>query len=275
MGFVKTDSILDKILAHKQEELRREFYDMGGPLDGGPAWQAQVRHYAESAPPARDFAAALRRDTVALIAEAKKASPSKGVLLPDFDPVRLGMVYADNGAAAVSVLTDEHFFQGHLSYLRDVRAVVPIPVLRKDFIIDPHQVNAARASLADAVLLIAAALEDSQMADLHAQITDLGMAALVEVHDEREAERALKLDASLIGINNRNLRTFKVDLNTTARLAKMMPDSVTLVAESGIQSAQDVRFMGQQGADAVLVGEALVTAVDTAATVRDFSAQPR
>lgn len=275
MGYVKTDTILDKILAHKQEALQRIFYEEGGPLDGGTAWYAQVQHYAAQAAPARDFTTALRRDAVALIAEVKKASPSKGVLIQNFDAAELGTTYAQNGAAAISVLTDERFFQGHLRDLRDVKAVVDVPVLRKDFIIDPYQVYEARASGADAVLLIVAALEDGQLADLHRLTGELGMAALVEVHDEHEVERALRLGAALIGINNRDLRTFQVDLNTTARLAGLIPGDVTLVAESGIHTPDDVRRMGSYGAHAVLVGESLVKADNIADKVRAFVGSPR
>ncbi|MFW5691097.1 MAG: indole-3-glycerol phosphate synthase TrpC [Chloroflexota bacterium] len=277
MKFVNTDTILDKILAHKREELLREFYEEGGPLDGGTAWRAQVAHYAQQAAPPRDFLAALQKATVALIAEVKKASPSKGVLIEDFDPVRIGTTYAEHGAAAISVLTDEQFFQGHLRYLTAVRSAVDVPVLRKDFIIDVYQIDQSRAAGADAVLLIVAALDDAQLADLYAYIREYDMHALVEVHNEAEMERALRLGAPLIGVNNRDLKTFNVDLETTARLARLVPDNVTLVAESGINTAADVTRMGQLGARAVLVGEALVRAADAGRdlgeVVRAFSAQ--
>ncbi|MCC6905309.1 MAG: indole-3-glycerol-phosphate synthase, partial [Anaerolineae bacterium] len=184
-SFVQTDTILDRILANTAIELatRRAVR----PL-------ADVRHEAEQASPARDMVAALRREHVTLIAEVKKASPSKGVLIEDFDPVALGTAYATNGAAAISVLTDEKFFMGHLDYLRAVRAAVSVPVLRKDFVIDAYQVYEGRAAGADAALLIVAALEDTQMADLHSLIVGQGMAALVEVHNEAEMERALRLN---------------------------------------------------------------------------------
>src|SRR5690606_5691282 len=162
----------------------------------------------EGSPP-RDFAGALRRETVALIAEVKHASPSKGVLIENFDPVALGTTYAANGAACISVLTDEPFFMGHLDHMKAVRAAVNVPVLRKDFIIDAAQLYEARAAGADAVLLIVMALEDGQLADLHALIRELDMSALVEVHNEEEFERALKIGAALIGVNNRDLRTFQ------------------------------------------------------------------
>jgi indole-3-glycerol phosphate synthase len=262
--FVKTDTILDKILAQKAIEVYQASHLRG-----------ELESRAHQMPPARDFVAALHKSTVALIAEVKKASPSKGVLIEDFDPVAIGKTYADNGASAISVLTDEQFFQGHLDYMRAVRASVNVPVLRKDFVIDPFQVYEARAAEADAVLLIVMALEDALLTDLHTQIGELGMAALVEVHNEAEMERALKIGATLIGINNRDLKSFHQDLNVTARLASLAPPTVTLVAESAIRDAADVRRMGSYGAHAVLVGESLVKADNMALQVRDFSSQPR
>lgn len=260
--FVKTDTILDKILARKVE-------------GSSQADTTSIKQAALQAPPARDFVAALHKDTVALIAEVKKASPSKGVLIENFDAVTLGTTYAENGAAAISVLIDQPFFQGHVHYLRDVRASVNVPVLYKEFVIDPYQIYEARANNADAVLLIVMALEDQQLADLHALIIELGMSALVEVHNEAELERALKIGAKLIGVNNRDLRTFHEDLDTTARLAKLVPSDVTLVAESAIRSATDVKRMGELGAHAVLVGEGLVKSGDIGAAVRQFSSQKR
>lgn len=264
--FVRTQTVLDNILAHKVEEIAAR---------KARASAATVIAAAQAAPPPRDMRAAVRRDTVALIAEIKRASPSRGVLLADFDPVALATVYVAHGAAAISVLTDERFFGGHLAHLTAVRAAGGVPVLRKDFVLDPYQVYEARAAGADAVLLIVAALDDARLTDLHALTVDLGMAALVEVHDEAELERALALGAPLIGVNNRDLRTFTVDLATTERLARLVPPDVTLVAESGIFSAADVRRMARAGAHAVLVGEALVTAPDVPARVRELSSQPR
>jgi len=268
--FVKTDTVLDKILAYKVEEVDEAKRRVS---------PARVIDAALQAPPTRDFVAVLRRDTVALIAEVKKASPSKGVLIENFDPVAIGMTYAENGAAAISVLTDERFFIGHLDYLVAIRRAVSVPVLRKEFIIDPYQVYEARAAGADAVLLIVAALEDSQLAELHSLIVEQDMAALIEVHNEEEVERALALPPTLgssaIGINNRDLKTFHEDLETTARLARLIPPEMTLVAESAIRSADDVRRMGEYGAHAVLVGESLVKADNIADKVREFSSQPR
>lgn len=264
--FVRTGSVLDRILAHKQEELallRRE-----RPL-------AQLRDEMAAQSPPRDFARALRRETVALIAECKQASPSKGLLTKDYQPASLATSYATHGAAAISVLTDARFFRGSLQDLAAVRAAVDLPLLCKEFVLDAWQVQAARASGADATLLIVAALTDLQLADLHGQIAALGMAALVEVHNEQELQRVLALQPPLIGINNRNLKTFAVDLNTTARLARLLPAETTLVAESGIADAADVRRMGRLGAHAVLVGEALMVARDLAAGVRALGTVPR
>ncbi|MBN8635819.1 MAG: indole-3-glycerol phosphate synthase TrpC [Anaerolineae bacterium] len=262
--FVKTDTILDKILARKVEE-----------VDADRARLSEMIAAAQVAPPPKPFTAGLRRDTVALIAEIKKASPSKGVLIADFDPVALGEIYAANGAAAISILTDQDFFQGHMDYLRAVRAVVATPILRKEFIVDAYQVYEGRAAGADAILLIVAALEDAHMADLHALIESLGMAALVEVHNETELERALKIGATLIGVNNRDLKTFREDLNTTGRIAKRVPPEVTLVAESAIRSLEDVQRMAELGAHAILVGEGLVKAGKIAEQVRLFSSVGR
>ncbi len=267
--FVKTDTVLDRILARKVEDLAALRVRL-------PNIETRLERAAADAGAPRDFAAALRAGSnIALIAEVKHASPSKGVLIEPFDPLALGELYAKNGASAISVLTDEPFFQGHLDHLCTVRAAVDMPVLRKDFIIDPLQVLEARAAGADAVLLIVAALTDAQLSDLLALIGALQMAALVEVHSEAELERALKLGASLIGVNNRDLRTFSEDLETTARIARGLPPEITLVAESAIRSPNDVAYMGSFGAHAVLVGEGLITSGDIAAAVRAFSSQSR
>lgn len=265
--FIKTDTILDKILAQKQDEVLLALQTAGQ--------LAQIEREARQSARPRDFAAALQRDTVALIAEVKKASPSKGLLIKDFNPVRLARIYEENGASAVSVVTDEQFFQGSLDDLRAVRAAVRLPVLRKDFIIDAYQVYEARAAGADAALLIVMALEDTQLRDLHSLITELGMSALVEVHNESELERALAIGANLIGVNNRDLRTFHEDLSITERLAALVPEGVTLVAESAIRSVEDVQRMGDCGARAVLVGEGLMKARDVAREVRLYSSQTR
>ncbi len=259
---MQTDTILDVIIAHKHKEIASQ--KQTRPLN---IW----RNEAEAAPPPRDFLAALRAPGVSLIAEVKKASPSKGLLCPNFDPVKLAQTYAANGAAAISVLTDVRFFQGSLDDLRAVRQAVDIPVLRKDFIVDAYQVYEARAVGADAVLLIVAALDDASLYNLYALIRQLGMAALIEVHNAVELERALSLRPRLIGVNNRDLRTFHVTLDTTAALRPRVPADVVLVAESGIHTPEDVVRLAAMNVDAMLVGEALVTARDVGETVRQFT----
>ncbi len=266
-AFVVTDTVLDKILARKVEEIAERRAVIA---------TAEMRRRAETTPDGpRDMVAALRRDCVALIAEVKCASPSKGLLTKDFAPVMIAATYAHNGAAAISILTDEDFFRGSLDYLSAVRAAVDLPLLRKDFIIDEYQVYEGRAAGADAILLIMAALSDAKLADLYTLTLEQGMTALVEVHNEWEMERALRLGARLIGINNRDLKTFQVDLETTARLAGMVEADALLVAESGIFTAADAREMGRLGAQAVLVGESLVKAPDMVSLTRALSSQPR
>jgi len=214
----------------------------------------------------RDFIAALRqprKSTIGLIAEVKKASPSAGVICPNFNAVRIAHEYEAAGASCLSVLTDEKFFQGKLEYLRDIRAAVKLPLLRKDFIIDERQILEAIEWGADAILLIVAILSDEQLRRFHTLATEAGLAALVEVHDEAELDRALAIGAPLIGVNNRDLKTFKVDLATTERLAARLPASVggasrLLVAESGIHTRADVKRLAHCGANAILVGESLL-----------------
>jgi indole-3-glycerol phosphate synthase len=282
---IDTGSFLDHIMEHKRTEVGRQKLKI--PL---AQLEAQI---ADAAPP-RDFAAALRRDSIALIAEIKKASPSRGVLIEHFDPLALARIYAENGAAAISVLTDVRFFQGSLKYLEGIRTLegrgwrtgdgpptsfpIPhpasrIPLLRKDFIFDPYQIYEARAYGADALLLIVAALDDAALAGLLALTRDLGMQALVEVHDEAELDRALAAGAAIVGVNNRDLRTFTTTLETTARVAARLPAGArpVLVSESGIATPADVARVRDWGADAVLVGEGLVTAPDIAARVRELA----
>ena len=265
-------NILEKIIEHKKLEIA--------------ALDAQALHRAaDSSPTPRDFLAALtpfpsptgegvggRR--VRLIAELKRASPSKGILAPHLDLFQVADIYTQNGASAISVLTDEKFFMGSLETLRQLRFTNhPLPLLRKDFIIDEVQLYESRANGADAILLIAAALtDDKHFADLHACALSLGLTALVEVHDEAETERALELkDVKLIGINNRNLATFDVTLETTEKLRPLIPSEIAVVAESGIFDASDVERLSKANVDAVLVGEALVTSEDIGAKVRELS----
>jgi indole-3-glycerol phosphate synthase len=267
-------TILDRIVDYKRtDELPGRMHDL--PLE---ALQAR----AAAAPPARDFIAALRSTPdVALIAEVKRASPSKGVLRPDFDPIHLATTYADNGVAAVSVLTDAPFFQGNLAYITKLRFQLtshlnasdqpgPVPLLRKDFIIHPYQVYEARAAGADALLLIAAILSDAELVELLSLTQAQGMTALVEVHDREELMRALPLAPRLVGVNNRNLRDFSVDLDTCLGLRSLVPPDVCFVAESGIQTGADMARLAAAGVDAALVGEALVTAPDVGAKVREL-----
>ena len=209
----------------------------------------------------RGFSRSLEEFTgVAIIAEVKKASPSKGVICADFRPIEIAGNYHRQGAQAISVLTDVDFFQGSLRYLMEVRGSVPLPVLRKDFIIDELQIEEAKAHGADAILLIAAILDQVQLREYRILAEELGMDVLVEVHDEKETERALGAESRLIGINNRNLNTFEVDLATTFRLKKLIPETIPVVSESGLQTADDFRRLRDAGIAAALVGESLMRA---------------
>jgi indole-3-glycerol phosphate synthase len=230
---------------------------------------ANMRADAESAPPLRDFLGAMRRKVdagdAAVIAEVKKASPSKGVLRINFDPAAVGQSYAEHGAACLSVLTDEQFFQGSGAYLGQARDASGLPVLRKDFMIDAYQVYEARAMGADCILLIVAALDDQQLADLEATAMSLDMAVLVEAHDGAELDRAMLLKTPLVGINNRNLRTFETRLETTLSLLPRIPDDKLVVTESGIRARADVERMRAANVNAFLVGEAFMRASDPGA----------
>lgn len=256
-------SVLDRILATKRDEVLALRARAG-------ALETQARN----APPARDFAGALRRPDgrLAVIAEIKRRSPSKGVLAPGLDPAATARHYAAGGAAAVSVLTDGPYFDGSLDDLAAARAAGDLPVLRKDFTLDPLQVVEARAAGADAVLLITAALpDDALLAGLVAAAAELGLAALVEVDDEAGLERALAAGATLVGVTNRDLRTFGEDLGTAERLAALISAGVVSVAESAIRTPADAQRMADAGFDAVLVGEALVKAPDPEAAVASFA----
>lgn len=258
-------SILEKIIEHKKMEI--------AALDA-----SALRRAADSSPAPRDFLAALKRRRFfprpSLIAELKRGSPSKGLLAPHLDLFQVAEIYTQNGASAISVLTDEKFFMGKLETLHQLRLTNhQLPLLRKDFIIHETQLYESRVNGADAILLITAALtDDSLFADLHACALNLGLTALVEVHDEAETERALKIpNIKLIGINNRNLATFDVSLETTERLRPMIPSEIAVVAESGIFTAKDVARLAKANVDAILVGEALVTSEDIGAKVREIS----
>jgi len=225
--------------------------------------QSNLQALSIFTPPALGFADALAQPGVSLIAEVKRASPSKGLLCKDFDPVQLALTYAQGGASAISCLTDARFFQGELVYLTDIKDAfrkrgINVPVLRKDFIYDPYQVLESRVAGADALLLIMAVLSDTEYRELLAYTHELGMTALVEVHNELELERALRENPRVIGVNNRDLRDFSVDLNNTGRLRVLAPEEVLFVSESGIGAAADVRALKKMGADAMLVGESLV-----------------
>jgi indole-3-glycerol phosphate synthase len=220
-----------------------------------------------------DFAAALRGEGISLIAEVKKASPSKGVICPDLDPVKLARTYADNGASAISVLTETRYFQGSLEHLAQIDRELQgrKPLLRKDFIFDPYQVHESSAYGADALLLVVAILSEQQLAELLSLSHDLGMECLVEVHDEAELDVALRSGAKVVGINNRDLSTFSVDLATTECLRPLVPADRIVVSESGIKDCADVQRLRKWGVDAVLIGEALVAADDVAAKMREFT----
>ena len=219
----------------------------------------------------RDFAGALRRPGLAVIAEMKQRTPSMGVLQEEYRPAHLAELYTRGGAAAISVLTQGASFGGALDHIVEVRAQTDLPILRKDFLTDRYQLLEARAAGADAVLLIVAALEESGLSDLLAAARELGLAALVEVHDEHEVDVAVKAGAGIIGVNHRDLRTFEVDLGLTERLRNRVPDTVDLVAESGIRGDADARRMREAGAAAVLVGELLMRAADPAACIRELT----
>lgn len=257
-------TFLDRIVAHKRREVAERRARL--PL-------AEVERTARVQTPPVDFAAALAAPGMRLIAEVKGKSPSKGMLIAPFEPETIAADYLAAGADAISVLTDEAFFGGGLDHLRVVKGLAavaepPRPILRKDFLLDRYQVAEARAAGADAILLIVAMLDDAALRDLHAAARDYGMAALVEVHDERELARAIAAGASLVGVNNRDLHTFKVDLAVTERLAPLAPAGTIVVGESGIFTAADVRRLAEVGVDAILVGESLVKAADRGAAIR-------
>jgi len=228
----------------------------------------QLRAAAESAPPPRDFFAPLAAGgPIKLIAEIKRASPSAGLIRSDFDPLQIATTYARHGATCISVLTDKTYFQGKLAYLTAVRAAVPIPVLRKDFLLDSYQVWEARAAGADAVLLIAECLDDCSLRQLHNEVIEVGMTPLVEFYEPENLPRVLDAGATVIGVNNRDLRTFETDLNHTLRMRDQIPDDLLLVGESGIRTRQDVQRLEAAGVNAILVGESLMAQDNIGAAV--------
>ena len=252
-------TILDRIMATKREEIAARKRQTP---------EAELRRRAAAAPPPRDFFAALAEDgPIRLIAEVKKASPSAGLIRPNFDPVAIAQAYEASGAACVSVLTDEEYFQGALDYLRDVRRSISLPVLRKDFLLDRYQLLEARAAGADAVLLIAECLDDCLLRSLHNEALELGMTPLVELYEPTNLPRVLEAGAALIGVNNRNLRTFEVDLEHTLRMREALPTECVLVGESGIRTRADVERLESAGVDAMLVGESLMREDDIEAAV--------
>jgi indole-3-glycerol phosphate synthase len=250
--------ILARIVEHKRLELR----DASVDLQSLEIKAHTIRR--------RDFAAALKSAPPAIIAEIKKASPSKGILAGDFEPAVIADAYGKGGAAAISVLTDQRFFGGSLEDLVKVRKTVPIPVLRKDFTIDRYHVAEAAANGADAILLITAVLSDAELRDFREYAETFGMAALVEVHDELELTRAIASGAKILGVNNRDLRTFEVRLETSLRLAELMPGNVVRVSESGIRSSADVQRLRAAGYHAFLVGEHLMKSSDAAAAIQEL-----
>jgi indole-3-glycerol phosphate synthase len=264
-------SILEQILRDKADEVAER--RRRRPL-------AELQRMIQDLSPARDFLAAVRDDNAVsaipprVIAEVKKASPSRGVIRPDFNPVAIAHAYAAHGAAALSVLTDAKYFQGQLSFLQDISQAVPLPLLRKDFTVDAYQVYESRVAHADAVLLIVAALPTGLLKDLLGLAHELGMAALLEVHTVEELERCVPLNPQLIGINNRDLRTFQTDLETTLRLLPSIPPDVVVVSESGINTAADLKRLRAKGVHAFLIGESLMRAPDPGVKLRELLHDP-
>jgi indole-3-glycerol phosphate synthase len=253
------ETVLDKIVATKRQEI-------AAARQRTP--EGELRRRLADAPPVRDFFAALDKEgPIRLIAEIKKASPSAGVIRADFDPIPIARIYEQHGATCLSVLTDEPYFQGRLEYLQEVRQVVSLPVLRKDFILDSYQLLEARAAGADAVLLIAECLDDCNLRKLQNEAIDLGMTPLVELYEPENLHRVLDAGATLVGVNNRDLRTFTVDLGHTLRLRPRIPNQCVMVSESGIRTHDDVERLAAAGVDAILVGESLMREADIGAAV--------
>lgn len=258
--------ILDEIVANKKDEVKNR--KMVFPL-------SELKARIKDLPDTKGFKNAIARDKekdapVRLIAEIKKASPSKGIIREDFNPQRIACIYQEGGASAISVLTEERYFLGSIDNLSVVRRVVSIPILRKDFIFDPYQIYEARAFGADAALLIAAILDRSQIDEYLGLLSDLNMDAIVEIHDKDELEKALQTKAEIIGINNRDLKTFKIDMGATYSLKSEIPEGKVVVSESGINNRYDIIQMQRAGIDAVLIGEALMREEDIGKKIKEF-----
>jgi indole-3-glycerol phosphate synthase len=253
--------MLDKIIAQKREEVEQR---------KKVATTTYLQERIAQQKPPLDLALALKADHIRLIAEVKRASPSRGMLSPNLKPTKLARTYAEGGAAAISVLTEADYFMGRIEHLAAIREAVKLPLLRKDFVFDPYQVYESRAYGADALLLIAAILSQQQLKELVSLSRSLGLKCLVEVHNEGEVEKAVLSEAEIIGINNRDLNTFTVDIDTTYRLRPLIPQKRIVVSESGIKSQKDIEKLGTWGVNAILVGEALVTAGDVLAKMKEL-----
>jgi indole-3-glycerol phosphate synthase len=253
--------MLDKIIAQKRQETEQR---------KKIATMTYLQERITRQKPPLDIALTLKGDHIRLIAEVKQASPSRGMLSPNLNPIELAQTYAEGGAAAISVLTEANYFMGSIEHLAAIREVVGLPLLRKDFIFDPYQVYESRAYGADALLLIAAVLNQEQLKELVLLSHSLGLRCLVEVHNTGEVGKAVLSEAEIIGINNRDLNTFTVDITTTRRLRPLIPQERIVVSESGIKSKRDIEKLGKWGVDAVLVGEALVTAGDVMAKMKEL-----
>lgn len=255
-------TILDEIIDRNRKELDRQRKIVS---------LEQQMTAAAAAPACRDFRTALKRNKqINIIAELKKASPSKGIIRPEFDVIKLSRMLTDNGAAALSVLTEQFYFKGSLEYLKQVKANVDIPILRKDFIFDPYQLYEAKASGADAILLIAAALDKQLFTALHTVARQLGLYVLSEIHNQTELDMVLEVDVDIIGVNCRDLKTFKTDLKITEQLLAAIPDNKVKVAESGIKTHQDINNLSKQGANAFLIGETVMSAADSGTALRQL-----
>lgn len=257
--------MLDEIVSYKRAKLSK--------IVNNPDYDSRMNEFEKTIAlmdEPLDFEASLKTEGIRIISEVKKASPSKGVIRENFNPIEIAKIYESSGAAAMSVLTDEKYFQGSLDYLKDIRTQSNLPILRKDFTLGEYDIYEARAAGADAVLLIAAILEEIELNGLLTVADRLGMTALVEVHDEEEMDAALGTGATVIGVNNRDLSTFNTDIETTKRLATMVPSDCVLVSESGINTPEDIRYLKDAGANAFLIGEALMREDDIGAKLKEL-----